>query len=78
MAGYDAFSDSFHAHFTRDAQQRLFYGVDRDLGEIPDPSRAEMDAKVAEARDAGPLATTIGTPSIHGPVPSRRKRRRSR
>jgi len=45
-----SFDEAFHAHFTRDSRQRLFCGVDRDLGELPDPSRAEMDAKVAESR----------------------------
>jgi hypothetical protein len=50
VVGYDGFVQAFHAHFTRDATQRLFCGLDRGLDELPDPSRAEMDAKVAEAR----------------------------
>ncbi len=50
MAEFDGLTRSFHAHFTRDAKQRLYCGVDRNLDELTDPGRQEMDAKVEEAR----------------------------
>ena len=48
---YRDFSDRFHAHFTRSANERVFLGVERDLGHLPDPSEAEAQARLLEARD---------------------------
>lgn len=47
---YDSFSARFHSHFTRNANSRVFLGVDRDLGVLPDPSEDEAQACLAEAR----------------------------
>jgi uncharacterized protein (DUF885 family) len=48
---FSEFSSRFHAHFTRDANARVFLGVERDLGALPDPSEAEAQATIAEARE---------------------------
>ena len=43
------FIDDFHAHFTSCPNERLTKGVDRDLGELPDPTLAENDRRVTNA-----------------------------
>lgn len=50
MNEHDRFIAEFHAHFTRDPNQRVELGVDRDLGRLPDPSQADVDTRVTEAR----------------------------
>jgi uncharacterized protein (DUF885 family) len=44
------FLDAFHAHFTRNPNSCVFMGVDKHLDALPDPSRAEIDARIAEAQ----------------------------
>jgi uncharacterized protein (DUF885 family) len=44
------FVRDFHELLTRDPNERLRKGVDRGLGELPDPSRAARDARVAATR----------------------------
>ncbi len=47
---YTDFSTRFHAHFTRSANERVFLGVQTDLGSLPDPSESEAQARLADAR----------------------------
>jgi uncharacterized protein (DUF885 family) len=49
-AAFAALVDDFHAHFTADPNERVNLGVDRDLGELPDPSLAAAAARVTAAR----------------------------
>ena len=49
MAAFDEFADDFHDHFTTDANERVFAGVDRDLGELPDPSIGANQRRVTSA-----------------------------
>lgn len=50
VMSFEAFVADFHAHFTRDANARLFKGIDRELGELPDPSIADALAGAEEAQ----------------------------
>ncbi len=50
MKQFDACIDAFHEHFTRNPNRRVVLGVERELDELPDPSAAEVDARLAEAR----------------------------
>ncbi|MCB9760536.1 MAG: DUF885 family protein [Alphaproteobacteria bacterium] len=43
-------ADDLHAHLTRDPNSRVFLGVDRDLGALPDPSAADSLSRLAEAQ----------------------------
>ncbi len=47
---YTDFVDRFHAHVTADPNVRVELGVDRDLGELPDPSMQAVQDRVARAR----------------------------
>ena len=51
MADFKAFTEAFHAHFSRNPNRRVTLGVERDLGDLPDPSQTEIDARLAEAKD---------------------------
>lgn len=51
MSSLEQFSKKFHEHFTRDPNARVFLGIDRDLGELPDPSMAAEQRRIAEARE---------------------------
>lgn len=44
------FTDRYHSHFTRDANACVELGVPRRRNELPDPSAAEAQATVAEAK----------------------------
>lgn len=47
---FESFTADFHEHFTRDPNACVMKGVDQHLDELPDPSQAGADARVAEAR----------------------------
>ena len=65
MTDLDRFTRSFHAHFTRDPNARVNLGVDRDLGEVPDPSLAAAEATAAAARALQAEATLcMDNPSL--------------
>ena len=49
MSLFEQFESSFHKHFTRNPNRRVFLGLDQDLGQLPDPSLSEADACAAEA-----------------------------
>jgi uncharacterized protein (DUF885 family) len=46
---FDAFVERFHAHFTQNPNSRVTLGVNRDLGELPDPSCDAIAKRDAEA-----------------------------
>lgn len=48
---FDEFAADFHDHATRDPNACVMKGVDRRLDELPDPSQAEAEARVAGARE---------------------------
>ncbi len=50
MSRFEAFGRAFHAHFTADPNRRLSLGVERDLGELPDPSAEHEASRVGAAR----------------------------
>lgn len=50
MTEASAFFQDLHAHRTRSPQRRLSLGLLDGIGDLPDPSLAARDAKVAEAR----------------------------
>jgi len=50
-ADFDAFTQAFHQHFTTNPNRRVFLGVDRDLGELPDPSLEAAKERVTESRE---------------------------
>lgn len=50
MSDFAQLEQAFHEHFTRDGNQRVYLGVDRDLGELPDPSLADGHDRVVAAR----------------------------
>ena len=47
---FSRFVADFHAHFTRDPNACLALGVARRTGELPDPTLADRDDRVREAR----------------------------
>lgn len=49
MSLFEQFESSFHKHFTRNPNRRVFLGLDQDLGQLPDPSLSEAHACAAEA-----------------------------
>ena len=46
-----SFVSSFHRHFTDTPSQRLALGIDRDLGQLDDPSLAAARSRVDRARE---------------------------
>ncbi|NOY89761.1 MAG: DUF885 domain-containing protein [Deltaproteobacteria bacterium] len=51
MSMFDAFVERFHAHFTQNPNSRVTLGVNRDLGELPDPSLAAIARRDDEAAE---------------------------
>lgn len=47
---FDAFVASFHQHATSDPNARIGLGLDHELGQLPDPSLAEGQRRIASAR----------------------------
>ena len=64
MSDFAAFEQAFHAHFTRDGNQRLALGVDRDLGQLPDPSLADGHDRVLGARNLLHQLDTLDSESL--------------
>ena len=50
MRLFDSFVERFHRHFTRDSNARAQLGVDRDLGELPDPTLTSQHSRTTEAK----------------------------
>lgn len=59
MTELERYAQSYHHHFTRDANECIRIGVDRHLGDLPDPSAAERDDRLSEARDLLAGATRL-------------------
>ena len=57
---YAQFADAFHAHFTRDPNDRAAMGLLDGLGDLPDPSAEAERAQLDEARDL--LRQLVGIP----------------
>lgn len=51
MSALDEFSQSYHDHFTRNPNACAELGVPRRLDELPDPSLADAEDRVREARE---------------------------
>ncbi len=50
MDAFETLVADLHAHLTRDPNACVFKGIDQRLDELPDPSAANVAARVAEAR----------------------------
>ncbi len=50
MPTMETFVNAFHDHYTHDANQRVELGVDRDLGELPNPGLEAMSEHVKGAQ----------------------------
>lgn len=57
---FERFAQDLHAHMTEDPNIRVARGVDRDLGELPDPSLAHAERRVAAGRTLLGRAADLG------------------
>jgi uncharacterized protein (DUF885 family) len=64
MSAFARLVDDYIAFLTSEPDQRVFLGVDRDLGALNDPSLAHAAAQVVEAK--GLLARLDATPAVDG------------
>ncbi|MCA9645567.1 MAG: hypothetical protein KC492_32980, partial [Myxococcales bacterium] len=48
---YSSFADAFHQHFSSNPNRRAQLGINRDLGELPDPSLAAAEARVRRSKE---------------------------
>lgn len=48
---YDGFATAFHAHQSRNPNRRAQLGIDRDLGQLPDPSLEAAAQRLASAAE---------------------------
>ena len=51
MSQHDRLVSAYLDFSTADPNHRVFFGVDRDLGELPDPSTEHAASRAAEARE---------------------------
>jgi len=59
MSMFDAFVERFHAHFTENPNRRVSLGVNRALGELPNPSRAAIERRDADGAELLQRAASI-------------------
>ena len=59
MSMFDAFVERFHAHFTENPNRRVSRGVNRALGELPNPSRAAIERRDADGAELLQQAASI-------------------
>ncbi len=59
MTEYGDLSSDYHAHFTRNPNDCVLKGVERRLGDLPDPSRETADDEVREAGQLLARAMTL-------------------
>ena len=59
MSMFDAFVERFHAHFTENPNRRVSLGVNRALGELPNPSRAAIERRDADGAELLQQAASI-------------------
>lgn len=56
---YSAFAAAFHQHLSENPNRRAQLGINRDLGELPDPSIAAAEARVRAAEELLASCETI-------------------
>ncbi len=61
MAAYQSFVADFHAYQTRDPNACVYKGIPARLDQLPDPSTANVDARVTEARSLLTRANALDT-----------------
>ncbi|MGE0322436.1 MAG: DUF885 family protein [Polyangiaceae bacterium] len=56
---YSSFADAFHQHFSSNPNRRAQLGINRNLGELPDPSLQAASARVQQAKQLSEAGAAI-------------------